>query len=220
MKLEFDMKLMVDSVCQTSARAVLCLAFLALAGCSLPLPDKPMRPRIYDLGPPLSTAADAPPDAAALALDAVMAPTAIAGTQIIYRLAYSDSGQQPRPYAQARWAMTPPQLVGQRLRETLSARRPVVDAGTGLAPLELRAELDEFAHVFTAANASEGVVRLRVTAIAPATRGNRLLGQRSFTVRQPAASNDAAGAAAALRAATDEVARQVTAWVDALPAPH
>jgi len=200
--------------------AALGLIALALSGCALP--DKPVRPQLYDLGPALPASADAaPPAAAALALGPVAAPAAIDGTQIIYRLIYSDGGQQPRPYAQARWTMAPPQLLGQRLREALSARRPVVEAGAGLATLELRAELDEFAQVFTAPNASEGVVRLRVTATAPAARGgNRLLGQRSFTVRQNAATADAPGAAAALRAATDEVARQVAAWVEELPTPR
>jgi cholesterol transport system auxiliary component len=203
-----------------SMKAALSLLVLALAGCALPLPDKPVRPQLYDLGPAPSTATDEQSGATALALDAVIAPAAIDGTQIIYRLAYINGGQQPRYYALARWTMTPSQLVGQRLREALSARRPVVDAGTGLGPLELRPELDEFAHVFTAANVSEGVLRLRVTAIAPAARGDRLLGQRTFAVRKPAASADAAGAAGALRAATDEMAQQVTAWVNALSALH
>jgi len=193
---------------------------LVLASCSLPLPDKPVRPQLYDLGPAaLPAAADAQPDAAALVFDPVVAPAAIDGTQIIYRLAYSDGGQQPRPYASARWTMPPPQLIGQRLREVLAARRPVIDAGTGFAALELRAELDEFAQVFSAADVSEGVVRLRVTATMPAARGNRLLGQRTFIVRKPAATADALGGATALRAASDEVAREVADWVDTLSPP-
>ena len=38
-------------------------------------------------------------------------------------------------------------------------------------------------------------------------------------VRQPAATADAPGGVSALRAASDEVVRQVVAWVNALPAP-
>ena len=89
----------------------------------------------------------------------------------------------------------------------------------GVAPLELRAELDEFAHIFSAPTTSEGVVRLRVTAVAPGGRAQRLVGQRTFEVRQPAATADAPGGVSALRAASDEVVRQVVAWVNALPAP-
>ena len=53
----------------------------------------------------------------------------------------------------------------------------MVESGAGLAPLELRAELDEFAHIFSAPATSEGVVRLRVTAVAPGGRAQRLVGQ-------------------------------------------
>ena len=82
--------------------------------------------------------------------------------------------------------------------------------------MELRAELDEFAHVFASPQASEGVVRLRVTVTAPRARAQRLLGQRTFTVRQPAPTADAAGGVAALRAASDEAVRQIVAWVNGL----
>ena len=191
---------------------------LALTGCALPLPDKPVRPQPYDLGPPLPVAADAAPDGPALALDRVESSAAIDGTDIIYRLAH-EGGQQPRPYAQARWTMSPPQLITQRLREAFSATRPVVEAGAGLAQIELRAELDEFAQIFSSPTSSEGVVRLRVTAIAPTAKTSRLLGQRTFSVRQPAATADSVGGVTALRAATHDAVRQVVASVNALPPP-
>jgi cholesterol transport system auxiliary component len=154
-----------------------------------------------------------------LALAPVAAPATFDSAAIIYRLAYADGSQQPRPYALARWTMPPPQLLAQRLREAFAATRPVVDTDTGLAALELRAELDEFTHVFTAPGVSEGVVRLRVTVARTAAdiRTSRLLGQRTFSARQPAPSADASGAAAALRAATDDVVRQVVAWVNDIP---
>lgn len=202
------------------AKAIALSVFLALAGCAVPLPDKPVRPQPYDLGPALPLAANAAPSGPALALDSVESSAAIDGTHIIYRLVHRDGGVQPRPYASARWTMSPPQLLTQRLREAFSATRPVVEAGAGLAPLELRAELDEFAHLFSAPDASEGVVRLRVTAVAPGAKAQRLVGQRTFEVRRPAASADAAGGVAALRAATDEAVQQVVAWVNALPAPR
>ena len=154
----------------------------------------------------------------ALALDPVEANAAIDGTAVVSRLLYSGDGQQPRPYAQARWTMSPPQLVTQRLREAFSATRPVVDIGAGLAAVELRAQLDEFAHVFSAPGTSEGVVRLRLTLIAPSA-ANRLLGQHTIVVRKPAASADAAGGVSALRAATDDAVNQAVAWVQSVPMP-
>ena len=170
------MKTIASSARPVCAKAVFLSIFLALAGCAVPLPDKPVRPQPYDLGPALPLAANAAPSGPALALDRVESSAAIDGTHIIYRLVHSDGGQQPRPYATARWTMSPPQLLTQRLREAFSATRPVVESGAGLAPLELRAELDEFAHIFSAPATSEGVVRLRVTAVAPGGRAQRLVG--------------------------------------------
>ncbi len=212
------MKFIADRADLVSARALFgsIVAVAVLAGCSLPLPDKPVRPEPYDLGPPLPLAASTTATGPALALDAVEANAAVDGTAVVYRLLYSGSGQQPRPYAQARWTMSPPQLVSQRLREAFSTTRPVVDVGMGLAALELRAQLDEFAQVFSAPGASEGVVRLRLTLVAPAAQTNRLLGQHTIVVRKPAPSADAAGGVSALRAATDDAVQQAVAWVNSV----
>ncbi|WP_423457880.1 ABC-type transport auxiliary lipoprotein family protein [Ottowia sp. VDI28] len=198
------------------------LALIALlAGCSgLPLPDKPTRPLVYDFGPGVQTTAPAATGSVPVALSPVSAPSPLEGLAVTYRLLYSDGGQQPRPYAQARWSMSPAQLVAQRLRETLAAQRPVVSAGEGLARLELHLGLEEFSHVFDSPSASFGVVRLRATAVAPLVRGERLLGQRTFTVRQPAATLDAAGGVRALTEATDQVARELSQWLAQLPAPN
>jgi len=190
-------------------------ALAALGGCSLPLPDKPARAVLYDLGSPQ---ADAPATARAqpLALHTTGSP-ALDSDAMIYRLSYAGVGaQQPRVYAQARWAMSPPQLMAERLREALAVTRMVTPSGAGLTAVRLDAELQEFAQDFSAPAASDGVLRLRATLIAP---GQRLLGQRSFTARIPAPSPDAAGGAQALRQAADEVARQVAAWVDSLAEP-
>lgn len=215
------MKLIAVRACPACARAGFLSIFLLLGGCgALPLPDKPVRPQPYDLGPALPQAASAAPSGPALALGRVDAPPAIDGSNIVYRLMYSDAGQQPRPYALARWVMSPPQLVAERLRETLAAARPVVEPGLGLARVTLDAELQEFAQNFSAPGTSEGVVQLRVTVTAPGAASERLLGQRSFVARKPAPSADAAGGAQALRQATDDVVAQVVAWVNGLPAPR
>ncbi|MDO5624492.1 MAG: ABC-type transport auxiliary lipoprotein family protein [Pseudomonadota bacterium] len=202
------------------AKAILPSAALLLSGCALPLPDKPQRPQPYDLGPPLAASASAAALGVPLAVDRVNASVAIDGTAIVYRLMYSEDGRQPRPYAQARWTMSPPQMLTQRLREAMAATRPVVDVGQGLAAVEMQTELEEFAHLFSSPDTSEGVVRLRVTVIAPAAKGQRLLGQRTIVVRAPAASQDAPGGVAALRTATDDAVAQAVQWVNALPAPR
>ena len=106
-----------------------------LAGCSA-LPDKPVRPTVYDFGPgavaaqPANRMAPLP----TLALDEVQASAALDSTAVLYRLAYADA-QALRPYAQARWSMTPAQLLRQRLREHLGQRRAVLNVGEGSASL-------------------------------------------------------------------------------------
>ncbi|WP_051237243.1 ABC-type transport auxiliary lipoprotein family protein [Ottowia thiooxydans] len=190
-----------------------------LAGCgSIPFPDKPQRPMIYDFGPGVPTASSSPSHAP-VALAPVAAPAPLEGPAVTYRLLYSGAGQQPQPYALARWSMSPAQLVSQRLRETLAAQRPVVNVGESLAALELRVDLEEFSQVFDSPSASFGLVRMRATAVAPLARGERLLGQRTFTARQPAPSNDAPGGVRALTEATDDLARQIVTWLVGLPAP-
>ena len=205
------------SLLRFSARlGMLAGAGLLLVSCALPLPDKPERPDPYDLGPPLAVpvgeAAGLP-----LGLDQIQAPASIDSTRLMYRLLYAGSGQQPRPYARARWVMPPAQLLTLRLRQALTSSHPVLGVGSGLAALELHIELDEFGQLFSSPEASEAVVRLRATAVAPGARQQRLLGQRSFEVRQAAPSADAEGGVQALRLASDEVVQQLVRWIAQLP---
>ncbi|MDR2127818.1 MAG: PqiC family protein [Burkholderiaceae bacterium] len=206
-------------------------ACLLAAGCALPMPDKPQRPAPYDLGlfeadaaAAAAAATDAAPSQAAqrqaaVALAWVESPAALQGTAMLYRLAYADGARQPRPYALARWSMPPAQMLGQRLRQHLAQSRPVVGVGENLAPIELRLELDEFSQLFGAEAQSEGIVRLRATAIAPQARGSaRLLGQRTFEARQPAATSDAAGGARALSEASNRLVREIAGWIDQVAA--
>ena len=197
---------------------VLALAAALLAACSTPLPDKPARPASYDLGLPAAAAASGAASQPPLALPAVTAPAALDGPAMLYRLAYKNEADQPRPYARARWSMSPPELLTQRLRETLAASRPVVAAGEGLAALELRVHLDDFSQIFEAENRSHARIQIRATLIAPRA-SQRLLGQRTFTVQRPAPTPDAAGGAKAMREAADAAIADLAAWLDRLPRP-
>ena len=194
-----------------------CLAAL-LAACAGPLPDKPQRPDSYDLGLPAAAASAAPQTPAQaplppLALPPATAPAALDGTAMLYRLAYQgEQASQLRPYAQARWSMSAPELLTQRLRETLAASRPVVAAGEGLAALELRVHLDDFSQIFEAENRSRARIQIRATLIAPHA-SQRLLGQRTFIVQRPAPTPDAAGGAQAMREAADAAIADMAAWL-------
>ena len=200
------------------------LTLSVLAACSV-LPDKPIRPALYDFGPGASVNSPAAPPLASLpplALDDITSTGgALDNTALLYRLAYQEA-QQLRPYAMARWSTPPAQLVRQRLREHLSLRRPVFNARDGLAlnrsqnaalPLRLRLELEEFSQLFTAPDTSLGVIRLRATLVEVTPGGEKLLGQRSVVAQRPAPSADAAGGVRALTAATDAAIEEIDQWL-------
>ncbi len=212
---------MIDAT-RGPTKLVLALAVSALAACSA-LPEKPMRATQYDFGPGAVVAPSANPAAALppLALAEVESAGVLeGGTAVLYRLAYADA-QQLRPYAQARWSMPPAQLVRQRLRDRLSERRPVLNAGEsaslirtdGSLPLVLRVELAEFTHLFQSPTDSTGLVRLRATLVDDTPAGEKLLAQRQFIVQREAPSADASGGARALAAATDAVALEIDQWL-------
>ncbi|AGU47491.1 hypothetical protein VAPA_1c03610 [Variovorax paradoxus B4] len=200
---------------------------LLLAGCGA-LPDKPARTTLYDFGPGLAapaTAANAPAAALpTLALAEIESNTRLDGTQILYRLGYADANEL-RPYGQSRWSLAPAQLLRQRLRDALAERRTVlgpeesatIARAEGKVPDTLRISLDEFSHYFESASSSVGLVRLRATLIRGTTGGDRVLGQRTFTVRRPAPSADAPGGVKALAAATDAAVADIVQWVDQQP---
>jgi cholesterol transport system auxiliary component len=203
-----------------------CLVLL-LGACAVPTPGT--RAAVYDFGPGALNAATRHSEARlpTLVLEMVEANPALDSTAMLYRLAYSD-GQQLRPYALARWSMTPTQLLGQRLRETLGQRHTLLRPGdeTLLAgtpsrerPLTLRIELEEFSQVFTAPESSVGLLRLRATVTQNGATGATALAQRSLTAQRNAPSADAAGGVRALNAATDAALQEIDQWLQNLDQP-
>lgn len=209
-----------DNAVQVWPRGLLIAIILAIAGCALPSP--PPRPAVYDFGPgPLSSPApDRMTNLPPLAVADIEANPALDGTSVLYRLAYADA-QQLKPYALARWSMTPAQLIRQRLREQLAQRRALLNPGEGglvgtAAPPTLRIELEEFSQLFAAPTQSVGLLRLRATLVQPSPSGEKLVAQRSVIVQRPAASADAAGGVRALTAAADAAVQEIEVWLGQL----
>ena len=201
--------------------AVATFAAIFLAGCSA-LPQPPVRPVLYDLGPgQLAPAAEQPPLPALALADVQSAGPVDGSTAVHYRLAYADA-RQLRPYQSARWSQPPAQLLEQRLRAVLGERRAVlradkalIAARQGQAPTAvLRVELEEFSQIFTSEQGSTGVVRLRATLVEPTPTGEQLLGQRLFVAQQAATSADAAGGTRALAEATQQAAQALAQWLE------
>jgi cholesterol transport system auxiliary component len=216
-------KQIANNIHSTWTWGLLGLMLALLGGCALP--ERPVRATVYDFGPgllatpPATRIAPLPP----VALAEVASAPSLDSTAVLYRLAYANAFQL-QPYAQARWSMTPAQLVHQRLREGLGARRAVLAAedsaqaaADGVRPRVLRVELDEFSHLFEAPDRSAGLVRLRATLLEPTASGERLLAQRQVIVQRPAASGDAPGGVRALAAATDAAVAELLQWLDTVP---
>ena len=221
------------------AKAVFVLIFMLttvfLAGCSVV--DKPTRATLFDFGPgALVSQAGISPTSPSTASASALGPLAIAdiGTSggaldnqaVLYRLGYVDA-QQLRPYSMARWTMPPAQLLRQRLRERLGQQRVVLNAREGVAlnrsqnarlPM-LRLELEEFSQLFSAPDASMGLIRLHATLVEITPAGERLMAQRSVAVQRPATTSDAAGGVRALTAATDAAIDEIDQWLRTASSP-
>jgi cholesterol transport system auxiliary component len=189
-----------------------------LSACTA-LPQAPVSKSVYDFGPAHTQAPVAvivqggALNTKPLLLAEVEATPALDSTAMLYRLGYANA-QQLQPYAQARWSMTPAQLLQLRMRQALGQTRPVLSPGDSGAAYVLRMELEEFHQSFESPQKSEALVRLRATV---SRAGGQLLTQRSFSTRSPARSPDAAGGAQAMAAASDEAVAQVIEWMDTQP---
>lgn len=188
----------------TAAALASVVAALSLVACAA----GPVAPTtLFDLGPARPAAPATQPTGVALVLAPVDAVPLLDGTGLTYRLLYANA-QSPRPYAQARWAMPPPQLLRERLKARLGAERAVLQLGE-VAPWTLRVELEDFSQSFDSPQASRGVVRLRATLL----RGTAFAAQRVFAAERPAPSADSAGGAAAIAQASDAVVDDIATWV-------
>ena len=218
------------------AKSSFYLVFVLVAGCvaGCSVIDKPTRATLYDFGPgALASQAGMSPSVSAPApalpplaiADIATAGGALDNQAVLYRLGYLDA-QQLRPYSQARWSMPPAQLLRQRLRERLGQQRVVLNAREGVAlnrsqnaslPM-LRLELEEFSHLFSAPDASAGLIRLHATLVEITPAGERLIAQHSVAVQRPATTLDAAGGVRALTAATDAAIDELDQWLRQFPA--
>ena len=189
-----------------AAAVLLCCALLA--GC-----ESIKRPQaeLFDLG--LATPAANMPALPPMALSEVNTPEWLDSPAIFYRLVYG-SGRQPRPYANSRWSMPPAQLFAQRLKARISqAGGTLLSASDGVAGIPvLHLEADEISQVFDNPARSDGMVAMRLSVL----NGRRLLGQKSFMRRVPAASPDAAGGVDAIAAASDAVIVDMLQWLSSL----
>lgn len=192
----------------TAAALLLSASAMLFAGCAVTRTDATT---LYDLGAPGTTKASRPlPALPPVSIAEVHVPAWLDSTMIFYRLEYANS-QQPRPYAQARWTMTPAQLLTLHLKSRISQSGGVVLAaadGASGVPM-LRIEADDFTQYFDSPGQSNGKVSLRASVF----RGRMLIAQKTFHRQAPAPSGDAAGGANALAAAVEAAVADVITWM-------
>lgn len=184
---------------------LLSLAALAFAGCSI----GPAREQVahYDLGP--QPAIESRQARVSLRSVEVESPSWLDGQAMQYRLAYADKLQR-ESYAESRWVAPPGQLLEQVLRRAVLSGESAAGAGG----CRLRITLDEFLHFFEQPTASFGLVEARAVVLAP--RNDMPLARRSFSLRQPAPTQDARGGVAALSGAVERLTGEVGDWLAAL----
>ncbi len=192
--------------------ATLLVGASLLAGCAT---GKAVESTTFDLGrlTPLS-GASADVIAPLTVADVTSAPW-LDSQMMFFRLSYAND-QQPRPYANSRWSMPPPQLLGQRIKARMAQAGVAVLSGSDGAinvPL-LRIEADDFSQRFDSPASSE----VHVTWRASVFNGRLLVAQKTFDQQRPAASADAAGGAQALAISTDALIGDMMAWLATLPA--
>ncbi|WP_424193724.1 ABC-type transport auxiliary lipoprotein family protein [Ampullimonas aquatilis] len=139
----------------------------------------------------------------------VSATPALASTDMVYRLLYDDA-QVWRRYANSRWAATPAQLIQERLRVGLLAALAVSNASSSAGPRNLSVRVLEFSQWFDRPDSSRAVIQVE----AQLYQNGILQAQQLMQVEAPAASANAAGGAAALAQAGDELAKRLLGWQD------
>lgn len=196
---ESDMK---HRASKRAAEALCALGLcLALGGCSS-LSPRPEAPALYDLG--LAAAVSPSPAFVPVKVE-VRAPSWLAKPAMQYRLDYRQPAQR-QDFAESRWAAPPAELLERRLLQAFSVP-PSAAAGC-----RLRVDLDEFAQVFDAAEASRAVIVARAELLPP--RGENVLARRVFDLREPAPSADARGGVVAFRKAGARLAGEIATWLE------
>lgn len=172
----------------------------------------------YDFGPATGSLAGAG-HSSRLALE-VRAPASLDSPAIAYRLLYDDP-LKLHHYAASRWSEAPASLLAHRLRQRLGAQSALpasalsatLAGGRAGAGCLLRLELREFAQLFETPAHSRGVVQGHATLLAA---GPVIVAERALASEQPAPHAGAGGGVRALVAASEDLARQLAAWLDEL----
>lgn len=134
--------------------------------------------------------------------------------EIFYRLNYAND-RQLHPYTNSRWSMPPLQLFEQRLKASIAdagGQVLSVSENANNVPLVLHIDADDFTQYFDQPDLSNGKINLRASLF----NHRNLVAQKTFSRQAIAPSNDAAGGARALSAASDLLIADMLKWLSEL----
>jgi ABC-type uncharacterized transport system auxiliary subunit len=194
----------------TTLRLFFLLAAALLGGCGmLAGRPHPVSHHVLEVAPAVAEVATVPRRGVLLLRD-----TETPGVFQSVRLVYSRAPGVLSYYQYARWSDMPARSLNAHLRQRLNAAGPfesVVPLGAGVqAEYQLNTRLRDFLH--DAAH-SPGMARVTLEAELVHRPDARLIARQVFTAEAPAASFDAAGAAAALGQASGRLLDDLTLWL-------
>jgi cholesterol transport system auxiliary component len=177
--------------------ATLVMPFVAmlLGACAVPGASEP-QVRSFDLG--LDIASARRPDAR---LGQVRGSPPFDVTDMQYRLAYRNAAEL-HSFAQSRWAAAPAELLRKRLVRTL-------ESGT-TARCTFDLEVNEFTQVFSAGDASEALVEVRILLANASGR----IAEKTVRVTATGAGGSAQQGVAAIARATDDAIGRIADWIN------
>lgn len=180
--------------------AAACALVLIFAGCGT-LGTPAPRFEFFDLG--LSDPVD-PVLRVAPERIVVRAPSWLSGAAMQYRMDYQRPTSR-QAYSESRWVAEPAEMLRLSLDRALNADSAV----QGECPL--RVELDEFVQVFETPQSSYAQLTVRASLLT--SRSNVAFARRSFAIREPAPTPDAAGGVAAQRRAAGRLVEALSSWL-------
>jgi cholesterol transport system auxiliary component len=155
-------------------------------------------PRLFDLGIN-APGASLPP----VRVVSVRAVAPFEGVDMLYRLAWRNVAEIGA-FANSRWAAPPAELLRKQLLRA---------ANEGAGKCGLDVEIQEFAQVFTAKEASDARLELRAWLIGASGR----VASRGWSIAEPNAGADAISGAAAFARAADRAVAEIGRWIAAQP---
>ncbi len=202
----------VMNKCDKARGAIVMAAVMTLSACSLRPERQPLTP-VHDWGP--LPAAPATSDARAVIVVQASAPTWLNSSAIFYREQFTDPTEL-HPYANARWAASPAELLEERMKSALAVNGSRLAAFSGRdMHYRLVITLESFEQVFQTPHQARADLRLRALLLEPTTR--RVIDQHLLTMTKPCAA-DMNGAINGLSQLANSGIDDLIDWLAVIPA--